>query len=140
MFLAIGRPMRPSPMNPTVSDMRDSILAAGRQFPTPTRQLRRCRMYVVLVQVTVRSEMLEEFERLLMHNARESVARDRGCLRFDVSQHVDDPTRWVLHEVYDVPESHAAHRQSPHFLAYDAFTRDAVIEKAVARCIAKHVT
>ena len=97
-------------------------------------------MYVVLVQVTVRPEMLAEFERLLMHNARESVARDRGCLRFDVSQHVDDPTRWVLHEVYDVPESHAGHRQSPHFLAYDAFTRDAVIEKAVARCTAKHVT
>ena len=60
-------------------------------------------MYVVLVQVTVRSEMLEEFERLLMHNARESVAHDPGCLRFDVSQHVDDPTRWVLHEVYDAP-------------------------------------
>ena len=46
-----------------------------------------------------------------------------------MSQHVDDPTRWVLHEVYDAPEFHAAHRQSPHFLAYDAVARDAVIEK-----------
>jgi quinol monooxygenase YgiN len=55
--------------------------------------------------------MLAEFERLLLHNAKESVARDRGCLRFDVSQHVDDPTRWVLHEVYDAPESHTAHRR-----------------------------
>ena len=97
-------------------------------------------MYVVLVQVTVRSEMLAEFERLLMHNARESVARDRGCLRFDVSQHVDDPTRWVLYEMYDAPDSHAAHRQSPHFLAYDAFARDAVIEKTVSRCETRHVT
>ena len=97
-------------------------------------------MYVVLVQVTVRAEMLTEFERLLMHNARESVAHDKGCLRFDVSQHVDDPTRWVLHEVYDAPESHAAHRQSAHFLDYDAFARDAVIEKTVARCVVKHVT
>ena len=97
-------------------------------------------MYVVLVQVKVRPESLGEFERLLMHNARESVAHDKGCLRFDVSQHVDDPTRWVLHEVYDVPESHAAHRQSPHFLAYDAFARDAVTEKAVARCTVKHLT
>jgi quinol monooxygenase YgiN len=42
--------------------------------------------------------------------------------------------------VYDVPESHAAHRQSPHFRAYDAFARDAVIEKAVARCTVKHLT
>jgi quinol monooxygenase YgiN len=97
-------------------------------------------MYVVLVQIAVRPEMLSEFERLLLHNARESVAHDKGCLRFDVSQHVDDPTRWVLHEVYDAPESHAAHRQSTHFLAYDVFARDAVIERAVARCTAKHVT
>jgi (4S)-4-hydroxy-5-phosphonooxypentane-2,3-dione isomerase len=70
----------------------------------------------------------------------ESVARDRGCLRFDVRQHVDDPTRWVLHEVYDAPESHAAHRQTAHFLAYDAQARDAVIEKTVSRCVVKHVT
>jgi autoinducer 2-degrading protein len=97
-------------------------------------------MYVVLVQVKVRAEMLAEFERLLLQNARESVAHDRGCLRFDVSQHVDDPTRWILHEVYDAPESHTAHRQSPHFLAYDAFARDAVVEKAVARSVARHVT
>jgi autoinducer 2-degrading protein len=83
-------------------------------------------MYVVLVQVTVRPEMLAEFERVL--------------LRFDVSQHVDDPTRWVLHEIYDAPESHALHRQSPHFLAYDALARDAVVEKAVSRCVVKHAT
>jgi len=77
---------------------------------------------------------------LLMHNARESVARDPGCRRFDVSQHVDDPTCWVLHEVYDAPEFHATHRQLPHFLAYDAFVRDAVMEKTVLRCAVKHVT
>jgi (4S)-4-hydroxy-5-phosphonooxypentane-2,3-dione isomerase len=96
--------------------------------------------FVVLVQVTVRPEMLAEFERVLLHNARESVARDPGCLRFDVSQHVDDPTRWVLHEVYDAPESHVLHRQAPHFLAYDAFARDAVVEKTVSRCVVKHAT
>jgi len=96
-------------------------------------------MHIVLVQITVRPEMLVEFERALVHNARESVARDPGCRRFDVSQHLDDPTRWVLHEVYDTPEAHAAHRQSPHFIAYDAVARIAVVDKAVARCVGKHV-
>ena len=43
--------------------------------------------------------MLEEFERALLHNARESVRHDPGCVRFDVSQELDDPTRWVLYEV-----------------------------------------
>jgi hypothetical protein len=49
-----------------------------------------------------------------------------------VSQHVDDPTCWVLHEAYDAPEFHATHRQLPHFLAYDAFVRDADGEDGVA--------
>ena len=97
-------------------------------------------MHVVVVQVTVRPELLDEFERSLLHNARESVAHDPGCLRFDVSQHVDDPTRWVLYEVYDTPAAHTLHRQSPHFLAYDAIAARAVTEKAVARCVGRHMT
>ena len=97
-------------------------------------------MHIVLVQVTVRPDMLVEFEQALLHNARESVAHDDGCVRFDVSQHVEDPTRWVLYEVYDTPAAHALHRQSPHFLAYDAVAARAVIDKTVAKCAGRHVT
>jgi (4S)-4-hydroxy-5-phosphonooxypentane-2,3-dione isomerase len=96
-------------------------------------------MYVLLIQVTVRQEMLEEFEEALLHNARESVAHDVGCLRFDVSQLQDDPARWVLHEVYSSPEAHAAHRQSPHYLAYDQVASRAIVEKSVARCTGRHI-
>ena len=96
-------------------------------------------MHVVLVVVTVRPELLEEFERALLHNARESVARDPGCLRFDVSQDADDPRRWVLHEVYDTPAAHAAHRESAHFRAYDDVAGRAVTEKMVIRASARHV-
>ena len=97
-------------------------------------------MHVVSVQVTVKPELLEEFEQVILHNARESVAHDPGCLRFDVSQAADDPTLWLFHEVYDQPEAHAAHRRSAHFLAYQAVEQRAVVEKRVIRGIAKHVT
>ena len=97
-------------------------------------------MHVVVVIVSVRPEMLEEFERALLHNARESVARDPGCLRFDVCQQQDDPASWVLFEVYEAPEAHAAHRQSPHFLAYDRVAARAVTHKEVIRGIGRHVT
>src|SRR5262245_46452286 len=70
-------------------------------------------MHIVLVLVTIRPEMRTAFEEALLHNARESVAHDRGCRRFDVSHHADDPHRWVLHEVYDDPAAHAEHRRSP---------------------------
>src|SRR5690606_16212588 len=97
-------------------------------------------MYTVLVQVRVAPEHLEEFEAAVLHNARESVARDPGCLRFDVSQDIGDPTPWVLHEVYTGPEAHAAHRQSPHFLAYDAVAARAVVDKAVVKARGRHVS
>ena len=97
-------------------------------------------MHIVLILVTVRPELLEEFENALLHNARESVRHDPGCVRFDVSQHYDDPTRWVLYEAYDSPEAHAAHRRSPHFLAYDAVAGRAVVDKTVVRASGKHTT
>ena len=97
-------------------------------------------MHVVLVLLTVKTDFLEEFERALMHNARESVEHDPGCVRFDVSQQQDDPSRWVLYEVYDAPEAHAAHRQAPHFLAYDAVATRAVVDKTVIRASGKYMT
>jgi (4S)-4-hydroxy-5-phosphonooxypentane-2,3-dione isomerase len=97
-------------------------------------------MHIVLVLVTVRTEMLAEFEPALLHNARASVERDQGCLRFDVSQQQDDPAKWVLYEVYDGPAAHAAHRQSPHFLAYDAIAARAITDKIVIRATGKHLT
>jgi autoinducer 2-degrading protein len=97
-------------------------------------------VHIVLVQVTVRPDILEEFERALLHNARESVAHDPGCLRFDVSQESADPTRWVFHEVYADAGAHAAHRKSPHFLAYDAVAARGVVEKRVAVCTGRHIT
>ena len=96
-------------------------------------------MHIVLVLVTVKAEMLAEFEAALLHNARESVQRDPGCVRFDVSQQQDDPTRWVLYEVYDSPGAHAAHRQSPHFLAYDAVAARALTDKVVIRATGRYL-
>jgi quinol monooxygenase YgiN len=95
--------------------------------------------HIVIVQVTIRPELQEEFEAALLRNARESVRRDPGCLRFDVSRDKDQPARWVLYEVYDSPEAHAAHRLSPHFLAYDAVATRAVVEKTVLKCAGRHV-
>jgi len=95
-------------------------------------------MHIVLVLLTVRPDSLAEFEGALLHNARESVQHDPGCIRFDVSQQYDDPTRWVLYEVYESPDAHAAHRLSPHFLAYDAVAGRAVVDKTVIRASGKH--
>jgi ATP-dependent Clp protease ATP-binding subunit ClpC len=116
-------------------------LAAVREsIVTMLASARRGEQHIVLVQVTIRPEMLAEFESALLHNARESVLRDPGCLRFDVAQDKEHPEKWVLYEVYDSPDAHATHRQSPHFLAYDAVAARAVVEKVVSKCAGRHVT
>jgi len=97
-------------------------------------------MHVVSITVTVKKELLEEFERAILENARASVAHDPGCVRFDVSQAYDEPTIWLYHEVYDTPESHAAHRQSAHFLAYQAVEQRAVVDKKVVRAAGRYVS
>ena len=97
-------------------------------------------MHIVLVQMTVKPESLADFERVLLHNARESVAKDPGCLRYDVSQSKDDPLTWVIHEVYDREEAHAAHRQSAHFAAFNDVAATAVVDRRVIKCKGRHIT
>jgi quinol monooxygenase YgiN len=96
-------------------------------------------MHVVLVVMTVRPDFLEQFGQALMHNARMSVGRDEGCLRFDVSQDLTDPHRWVLHEVYEDAAAHQRHRESEHFLQYDLIARAAVVDKLVIKAAARHL-
>lgn len=67
-------------------------------------------VYVLLVQVEVRKDMLDVFEPAILENATRSVEREPGCLRFDVSQQLDDPHRWIFHEVYTEEAAYAAHR------------------------------
>jgi len=78
-------------------------------------------MLVVHVHVRVRPEHLEAFKTASLANARASV-REPGVARFDVVQQADDPTRFVLVEVYRTPAAPAAHKETAHYQAW----RDAV--------------
>lgn len=78
-------------------------------------------MLVVHVQVHVRPEHVAAFKAATIANASASV-REPGIARFDVVQQADDPTRFVLVEVYRTPEAPAAHKETAHYAAW----RDAV--------------
>ena len=47
-------------------------------------------------------------------DSRESV-REAGIARFDVVQQQDDPTRFVLVEVYRNADAPARHKETPHY-------------------------
>ena len=71
-------------------------------------------MLVVHVHVRVKPENIEAFKRATLENAQASV-KEAGIARFDVVQQQDDPTRFLLVEIYRTPEAPAAHKETKHY-------------------------
>lgn len=80
-------------------------------------------MQIVHVHVRVKPECVEAFRRATIENARNSV-KEAGIERFDVIQQADDPTRFVLVEVYRTADAPAKHKETAHYKAW----RDAVTD------------
>lgn len=74
-------------------------------------------MFIVHVHVQVKPECVEAFKAATIDNARQSV-KEPGIARFDVLQQTDDPTRFVLVEVYRNTEAPAAHKETPHYATW----------------------
>jgi len=74
-------------------------------------------MLIVQVQVQVLPECVDAFKAATLANARASV-REPGIARFDVVQQADDPTRFVLVEVYRDAAAPAAHKATAHYAAW----------------------
>jgi autoinducer 2-degrading protein len=87
-------------------------------------------MQVTLVNVHVKPENVQDFIDASLANARESV-KEAGNLRFDVLQSPEDPTRFILYEAYDSPESAAAHKDTPHYQKWRATVADWMAEPRV---------
>ena len=71
-------------------------------------------MFIVHVFVHVKEDRIEDFKKATLENARNSV-KEPGVARFDVIQQQDDPTRFVLVEVYRTPDDPAKHKETAHY-------------------------
>ena len=80
-------------------------------------------MLIVHVDIRVKPEFFDAFLRATLENARNSIL-EPGIARFDVLRRDDDPTRFVLLEVYRDAEAPARHRETAHYAAW----RDAVAD------------
>jgi len=80
-------------------------------------------MQVTLVHVHVKPQHVDAFIAATRINHEESV-REPGNRRFDVLQHPEDPTRFILYEAYASAQDAAAHKQTAHYVTW----RDAVAE------------
>jgi quinol monooxygenase YgiN len=80
-------------------------------------------MHIVHVHVHVKPEFVEAFKQATIENASKSI-QETGIARFDVIQQTEDPTKFVLVEVYKTAEAPAAHKETAHYRLW----RDAVMK------------
>lgn len=80
-------------------------------------------MYIVHVFVNVKKEFVDEFKTLTTENSKNSI-QEPGIVRFDVIQQQDDPTKFVLIEVYRTFEDTGKHKETTHYKKW----RDGVAE------------
>lgn len=71
-------------------------------------------MHIVHVHVHVKPDFVEAFKQATIENAINSV-KEPGIARFDVIQQADDPTRFVLVEVYRTLDAPGAHKETAHY-------------------------
>jgi autoinducer 2-degrading protein len=78
-------------------------------------------MLIVHVHIHVIAERLDDFIAATLANASASI-EEAGIARFDLIQQSDDPTRFVLIEIYRTPDDPARHKATAHYATW----RDAV--------------
>jgi autoinducer 2-degrading protein len=84
-------------------------------------------MLIVHVHVQVKPDQVDAFLSATLENAQDSV-NEPGVARFDVVQQQDDPTRFVLVEVYRTKDDPAKHKETAHYQKW----RDTVADMMAA--------
>lgn len=85
-------------------------------------------MFIVHVLVHVHEADIEAFKAASLINAQSSTSQEPGVARFDVIQQQDDPTRFVLVEVYRSPEDAAKHKETAHYQTWRDTVADMMAE------------
>ena len=71
-------------------------------------------MLIVHVFVHVNPHRVDDFIAATLENARNSV-QEPGVVRFDLVQQDEDPTRFLLIEIYRTPQDPSRHKETAHY-------------------------
>ena len=84
-------------------------------------------MLIVHVSVHVKPEYIDAFTKASLENAQNSI-QEPGVVRFDVIQQQDDPTRFMLLEIYRSVEAPALHKATKHYQKWRDTVEDMMAE------------
>jgi quinol monooxygenase YgiN len=100
---------------------KKSAARKSRKKPSLKRKATKLPKDAVTLVVMLRSKegqhlLLEAEIRALISPTR----KEGGCLQYDLHHSVDQPSLFLLHEVWATRAHHTAHTKTPHFLRWDA--------------------
>jgi quinol monooxygenase YgiN len=95
-------------------------------------------MHIVHVAIHVKDGSVEEFKRATIENAGNS-RQEPGVARFDVIQQADDPTRFMLLEVYRTPEDAGKHKETAHYKRWQQAV-EPLMQEARTRIIYRNIS
>ena len=84
-------------------------------------------MIILIVHIQIKPDRVEAFKAATIENGRNSI-QEPGVTQFDFVQQNDDPTRFVLYEVYKDQAATVAHKETAHYNAWVAKVDDMFAE------------
>ena len=84
-------------------------------------------MHITHVHIRIKPEHVEAFKEATIENAANSV-KEPGVARFDFIQQADDPTRFMLLEVYRDADAAVKHKETAHYNAWAVTVADMFAE------------
>jgi (4S)-4-hydroxy-5-phosphonooxypentane-2,3-dione isomerase len=75
-------------------------------------------MFVAVAIYKIHPEHIEAFQRRVRIHAATCLRVEKGCLAFEINRSVDDPSVFLMHEVYRSSDDFAAHGRTPHLAEF----------------------
>lgn len=88
-------------------------------------------MYVVIVQICVKSQCIDSFISATMENVSCSI-QEPGVVRFDLIQNIEKSNRFILIEIYNSKEAQLEHKQTDHYNIWKKEVADMMLEPRVS--------
>jgi quinol monooxygenase YgiN len=87
--------------------------------------------FVIWAMLEVKPEAFDEFRKVALEDAADSVAKEKDCLQFNVLVPIGRKDRIALFEVYTSKQAFDVHMQTPHFKKFVAAAETATTGKDV---------
>lgn len=94
-------------------------------------------MIIMNVFLRIKPERVNDFIAATLQNGN-LTTQEPGNIRFELIQQTDDPTRFILTEIYRTQADMDAHFQSQHFQEWRAAVNDAFAEPGYSATYTPH--